>query len=205
MSFGSIARPEIGKDLGYGLGLGSLIYNGHRIVMHGGHIDGMSSWMAWSPDKGVGFVALSNSDHLIVPPALMFPALNPYFDLPDDDVLERLLPLREQTIAPAPEPESVPDTRSTLSPEHYAGTYSNVFGTFEIECDSTGTLTLRAQPSAYETKLRHVHFDRYAAEWDNPALLPFSVTFEIGADGAVRGLTAESDDLFDAAPFFPAQ
>ena len=44
----------------YGLGLVVASYRGHRVVLHGGSIDGFISQMSWLPDDSIGVIVLSN-------------------------------------------------------------------------------------------------------------------------------------------------
>ena len=59
--------PELG-DSAYGLGLGVSSYHGHRLVQHGGAIDGYRSNLALLSADKVGVVVLSNlgGDRLLV-------------------------------------------------------------------------------------------------------------------------------------------
>lgn len=49
------------QQCGYGLGWFIGKYRGHRMVSHGGNIDGFASFAALLPDEGIGLVILTNS------------------------------------------------------------------------------------------------------------------------------------------------
>lgn len=51
---------EIGGGLGYGLGWMLGDWQGHRVVEHGGNIDGYAAEVAMAPDDGLAFVLLTN-------------------------------------------------------------------------------------------------------------------------------------------------
>lgn len=52
----------IGNAVGYCLGLMAVDYRGHRVLQHGGNIDGFSSQVTFIPGEGCGIVVLSNRD-----------------------------------------------------------------------------------------------------------------------------------------------
>jgi CubicO group peptidase (beta-lactamase class C family) len=51
---------NIGGDVNYGLGWFLRQWNGHKVVEHGGNIDGFNSQVAFMPDQKLGFVLLTN-------------------------------------------------------------------------------------------------------------------------------------------------
>lgn len=61
-SFAEMVRPQqkIGGSLSYGLGWFLRDWRGHRVVEHGGNIDGFNALVALMPDQRLGFVMLSN-------------------------------------------------------------------------------------------------------------------------------------------------
>jgi CubicO group peptidase (beta-lactamase class C family) len=60
--FDEIVRTQmtIAGPIGYGLGWFLREWNGHKIVEHGGNIDGFNSQVALMPDQKLGFVLLTN-------------------------------------------------------------------------------------------------------------------------------------------------
>ena len=53
-------QMKIAGPVGYGLGWFLRDWNGHKIVEHGGNIDGFNSQVALMPDQKLGFVLLTN-------------------------------------------------------------------------------------------------------------------------------------------------
>src|SRR4029077_14779510 len=51
---------NIGGTVDYGLGWFLRQWNGHKVVEHGGNIDGFNSQVAFMPDQKLGFVLLTN-------------------------------------------------------------------------------------------------------------------------------------------------
>lgn len=197
--FGALADPALAQDLGYGLGLARVNYAGQSFVMHGGGIDGMTSWMAWSQRANVGFVALSNGGNILVPAMLMFTAVNQFLGLPADDVLGRLLPARD-AITQGPVLPQVSEQRPAGLPvATVAGQYRNRLGLLEIHAERD-ELKLRIPRTGYAATLRHLSGDQYAVAWDNPALPVLVLTFRTAADGTVRGLELESPGEYQLYP-----
>ena len=61
-SFDELVRKQIniGGSVDYGLGWFLRQWNGHKVVEHGGNIDGFNSQVALMPDQKLGFVLLTN-------------------------------------------------------------------------------------------------------------------------------------------------
>jgi CubicO group peptidase (beta-lactamase class C family) len=53
-------QMNIGGPVDYGLGWFLRQWNGHKVVEHGGNIDGFNSQVAFMPDQKLGFVLLTN-------------------------------------------------------------------------------------------------------------------------------------------------
>jgi CubicO group peptidase (beta-lactamase class C family) len=53
-------QMNIGGSVDYGLGWFLRQWNGHKVVEHGGNIDGFNSQVAFMPDQKLGFVLLTN-------------------------------------------------------------------------------------------------------------------------------------------------
>ena len=51
---------NVGGSIDYGLGWFLRAWNGHKVVEHGGNIDGFNSEVAFMPDQKLGFVLLTN-------------------------------------------------------------------------------------------------------------------------------------------------
>ena len=53
-------QMNVGGTIDYGLGWFLRNWNGHKVVEHGGNIDGFNSQVAFMPDQKLGFVLLTN-------------------------------------------------------------------------------------------------------------------------------------------------
>lgn len=204
---GALEDQALVGNFGYGLGLASMTYNGATYTLHGGGIDGMTSWMAWSEDDDIGFVALTNGGNIAFPAALMFKALRPLIGLSDEDILARIEPMRPMlTAGPVlPLPLTVLPEIAPISA--FAGAYSNRLGSFYIT-PGEGGARVRLARTGYEGALRHVSGGLYAVQWDNPALPVWGFQIEmtpLGAIGGLRGVSFDSVPWFEIAPVFVKQ
>ena len=61
-NFDELVRKQIniGGNVDYGLGWFLRQWNGHKVVEHGGNIDGFNAQVAFMPDQKLGFVLLTN-------------------------------------------------------------------------------------------------------------------------------------------------
>src|SRR4030095_5424656 len=61
-NFDELVRKQVnvGGPIDYGLGWFLRQWNGHKVVEHGGNIDGFNSEVALMPDQKLGFVLLTN-------------------------------------------------------------------------------------------------------------------------------------------------
>ena len=61
-NFDELVRKQIniGGNVDYGLGWFLRQWNGHKVVEHGGNIDGFNAQVAFMPDQNLGFVLLTN-------------------------------------------------------------------------------------------------------------------------------------------------
>jgi len=175
----------------YGLGLAVMPYRGHKLVQHGGGIDGFISQMSWLPKERIGVVVLTNMS-----------GNNPVPNLVTENVLDRLLGLapfdwvgraRQQTQEGEAAQKKQRDEREAArkpntTPSHelaaYAGTY---------EAPGYGRVTVRANGPVLElsftgftARLKHYHYDIF--EVDDPAeVQPLSglVTFLMDQKGDI--------------------
>lgn len=195
---GALEDPGRVTNLGYGLGLASMTYDGATYTLHGGGIDGMTSWMAWSPEDDIGFVALTNGGNIAVPAAMMFKAVRPLIGLPDADILGRMEPLRKALTAGPSLPE-VRERLPAIAPASaLVGAYANRLGAFHVT-SGTGGARVRIDRTGYEGALTHLSGGRYAVMWDNPALPVWGFEIELAPDGSIGGLRGVS---FDSTPWF---
>lgn len=202
-----LENPALGQSMSYALGLGTFVYNGVPLVMHGGSIDGMKSWMVWSPEEKIGYVCLTNGNNMFIPAVLMYEALNPLLGLPRDDVAGRLLPMKAQMTGsggpavlenPAPASQTITDL---------VGEYSNDIGTFSLKKKGSG-VRVTILPSGFKGDLVHYNANSYRIIPDNPALGRGFLTVEYAKDGSIAAMMAGDGNgpgMFALAPRFDKQ
>lgn len=189
-------EPELGP-LTYGLGLMVSTYRGHKVVSHGGGIDGFISAMAWLPNDSIGVMVLTN----------MSGEANPVPALVRDRVFDELLGyepidwnarVREdieegRTRQAEREMERAGKRVEGTSPSHlleaYAGTYSHPgYGDIEVRLEDGG---LHVTFDTFEMALEHYHYDVFEIDAGvGEDLVPLSgrVMFHMDKDGEIVSL-----------------
>lgn len=94
----SHGRFSPGTDYGYGWFLQD--WHGHKLVQHGGNIDGFSAMTAFMPDQRLGLVALTNAEATALPAVTM------------ETVFKNLVPIpkEEAALGPAVKQAEIPGT-----------------------------------------------------------------------------------------------
>ena len=185
---------EVGPT-SYGLGLRVTTYRGHKMVLHGGGIDGFISSMSWLPREKMGVMVLTNRSGGMNPVPLMV-AYNVYdrlLGLPEVDWNARNLEERTEQEARAAESERemmarrVEGTRPGHSLDTYGGTYNHPgYGTMEVAADGNG---LSVSYDGVVLDLDHFHYEVFRIT-SPPNTVPVTglVTFTTDRDGAVSSV-----------------
>ena len=185
----------------YGLGLAVMPYRGHKLVQHGGGIDGFISQMSWLPKERIGVVVLTNMS-----------GNNPVPNIVTENVLDRLLGLapfdwnaraRQRTqeaeaAAKKQRDERAAARKPNTTPSHelaaYAGIYEHpAYGRLTVR---TAGNTLEVSFADYTARLKHYHYDLF--EVDDPSeIVPLSgiLTFRMDQKGDIDRI---------AVPFEPS-
>ncbi len=180
--------PELGPST-YGLGLAVSSYRGHRVVNHGGGIDGFISQMAWLPDAGVGVMALTNGAGAANPvPDLVMRRL--FDELTGLDPIDWNARVRERIAEGLAQAEAerekvaasrVPGTSPSHGLDDYAGTYVHPgYGTVQVAVGEQG---LEVTFDQFRAGLKHHHYDVF--ELDEEALPEAD-----RSEGVLQGLVA---------------
>ncbi|MGH8398282.1 MAG: serine hydrolase, partial [Gammaproteobacteria bacterium] len=153
----------------YGLGLVVEDYDGHKLLMHDGDIDGMASALGMLPDQHLGVVVLTNMDHDDARNALLYHIMDEYLGAPLRDVNGALLALTHQQetadkatqakLAASRLPGAVP-----LPLTQYAGVYENQLdGTVRVSLEG-GHLVLRLGNPNFTGDLIHWNHNTFRVE-----------------------------------------
>jgi CubicO group peptidase (beta-lactamase class C family) len=189
--------PGLGPDT-YGAGLAVTGYRGHRVVMHGGGIDGFISQMAWVPDQQVGVVVLTNSTNdegggSNAANGLTYFLLDRMLGLSPLDWVarERQAQFSADSAQKAMRAEELKNRTAGTTPSHpfdaYAGTYEHVaYGRLEVRRTGEG---LEAVLDSHRLPLLHVHYDVFEVAPGHP-MIQGRVTFGMDAKGNVATVAA---------------
>jgi len=150
----------------YALGWFVRYHGGHKMLEHGGSIDGFTSDMILLPNEKAGIVVLNNTNS-------HFPTVIA------EDLVDRLLGLKPQdylgqSLAHDAKSEAteaarkaefeakrIPNTRPTLDLSAYAGTYFHpAYGSIRVEREGADGLVVRF--NARNLSLKHYHYDVFA-------------------------------------------
>ncbi len=162
-------QPDGQSNMGYGLGWFLETYRDHKLVHHGGAIDGFYFVNGFLPGDGLGVVILSN---LSGTPLLymtmgyildMMLDLNPVWEKISQERFEKAQKDREKAEEEKKkkEEERVQGTKPSHPLEAYAGEYENAaYGKIPIEFKD-GSLT--GKFNSFEFGLEHWHYDVFKA------------------------------------------
>jgi len=182
--------PTETSQLSYGLGWFINDYRGHKLVMHGGTIDGFRASIVLVPKAKLGVAVLANLNGTQMPEAACYNVVDLLLALPKKDwnaaIAESAKQLEAETgkAALARIGNRKKDTKPSRELAAYTGAYEDAgYGTAEISLDGE---SLALGWSSFKTKLQHFHFDTFSPT--EPRLLTEQVQFTLGADGEVNGL-----------------
>jgi CubicO group peptidase (beta-lactamase class C family) len=153
----------------YGLGWGIWDYHGHKVVGHGGGLDGMISRVTLVPGKRLGFVILTNSINRLCTP-LTYKLLDTFLGTGSKDWSKYFLQRRDERETEAKKQEadaekktaSEPLTKVQLDLNEYTGRYGGpMYGDAEVELVS-GDLVLNLLPTpVFISDLKHLDNDTF--------------------------------------------
>jgi len=183
--------------LTYGLGWFLSDFRGKKIVEHGGAIDGMRAQVALMPEEKLGVVILTNLHGTSLPHILMYKVFDAYMGSLQQrdwagDLLKTLKTLQQKSreAEKKQEAERVRNTRPSLAPEKYAGTYKNdLYGEVKVT-NTKGKLGVRFGP-AFVSDLEHWNYDTFRAKFRAAGESKAFVTFALDAQGKSDELTLE--------------
>jgi len=185
---------EVDHFLFYGLGWFLQDFRGHKVVQHGGGIDGMTTFLAMVPDRSLGVVAVTNGGGLPVY-GVVWDLLDALLGLPAKGVAETFLGQNREQMARAEERREeleaarVQGTSPSLALAAYAGEYRNpMYGTLTVE-EAGGRLSVAW--AGFHGDLAHWHFDTFRLAWMDPTYGPTFALFRLDAGGRVEAVSVE--------------
>jgi CubicO group peptidase (beta-lactamase class C family) len=178
------------SQVSYGLGWFINDYRGHKLVMHGGTIDGFRTSIMLVPRSKIGVAVVANLAGTQMPEATCYTIIDSLLGLPKKDwnayIGEEARKFdAEQTRAYL---ERLGKRHTNTKPSRdlaaYSGVYEDVaYGQAQVALDEN---KLVIAWSSFKSKLDHFHFDTFIATED--ALKAEQAVFQLGADGEVAGM-----------------
>ncbi len=186
----------------YGFGWFLHDYHGRTIVQHGGTIDGMVAQVAMIPEERLGVAILTNLEPNQLPAALMYRVFDAYLGLPAQDwsaqrlEVQRIVDARKAAAAKRAAQARAKDTKPSLPPAAYVGTYrSRMYGDATVT-EEHGALRL-TYSATFSGALDHWHFDTFHITWAGAGMGDALVTFTLDAQGKVQGMKVPDVDDFE--------
>jgi CubicO group peptidase (beta-lactamase class C family) len=186
----ALGKPSQASELtapSYGLGWFVYSYKGHRVVEHGGNIDGFSAGVFLMPDDGLGIVVLTNEDGSNFATPLCYQAADMFLGLPPTDWYARTYgddqaKEKAEKVEEPGKPKPVKGTQPSHDLADYAGEYFNPgYGTLTVSHDSKA---LQAVFNGLHFQVTHFHYDVFNAHLDQPAS-DMLMAFQTGKEGDV--------------------
>ncbi len=165
-NFNEVVSPQMknigGTDVSYGLGWFLINRKGHKIVQHGGSIDGFRAEVSMMPDENLGFVILTNSYKTPLVAA----------DSGGSGAAEEII---WSNLVDEQKPNDANNSKSAENPQNEIGKYQVANVTVEITMKD-GVLVLNV-PNQPAYPLENVGGRRYKFAGDSPATAGHFVTF----------------------------
>ncbi len=195
--------PEV-SSIAYGLGWMVGGYRGHRVVQHGGGIDGFLTELMLLPDDGIGLVVLTNSTSSSLGPVISYRVLDELLGLEPLPWQERNKTQRDAALAGAQKARAA--TVRKEAPlrrplEEYAGDYDHPgYGRFSIKVSGD---KLVPEFGVLKIDLEHRHFDVFDLLWHEltDQGINFALIFQTSAEGDVVSLTVPFEATVDPIRF----
>jgi CubicO group peptidase (beta-lactamase class C family) len=198
--------PEV-ADSSYGLGWFIGSYRGHKLVHHGGNIDGATSLVTMLPDEGIGIAFLSNRGGTMLRAALSYHVFDALLGLESRPWEDKIHAYEKAVSAGAREAKArgkeaaVPGTSPSHPLADYAGSYTHpAYGTIEVAVSGDGAQLV---PSwrGLDAQLVHRHYDVFDLEVPELETSRIAIRFTTDADGYIEAFSAPFETLAPPAVF----
>ena len=179
-----------GELVEYGLGWFIWLHRDHKVVLHGGNIDGMSALVSFIPEKRLGVAILTNMNQSFAHTGITRWVYDRLLGGPEDDWSGKTLAMftaaqssegsREERLRK----QQVPGTSPSLALDRYAGRYvDSLYGEVKVRVD--GGRLLLDMDSGHQAILEHWHYDTFRARFQDATMNEASnfVSFQLDARG----------------------
>ena len=178
----------------YGLGWSIYSYRGHKMMEHGGNINGFTSSTAFVPDQNLGVFVSLNMDVALLTDALVQHVIDEVLGAPDADWFNRIRKYNEdmfehvKTFFASMGGEVKDDTTPSHPIADYAGTYEAPGYRRFLITEENGKLT--ADFNTFVVGLKHHNYDSFTTDRTVGELPPgLILTFAADPKGAIRTLS----------------
>ena len=189
----------------YGLGWFVGRYRGHRLLEHGGGIDGFLTECMLLPDDGIGVAVMTNTTSSVMTPVVAYRILDELLGLEPLDWFSSFKPRYDTIMAGMREARQarrvVPDAPLPRPLDAYAGEYEHPgYGTLTLTLEDG---VLRPRLGTLDLSLAHRHYETFDLEWhelgDQSHLFP--LMFLSDPDGDITALTVPFESLIEPQRF----
>ena len=189
----------------YGLGWMIGRYRDHRLLEHGGGIDGFQTECMLLPDDGIGVAVMTNTSSSLMAPVVAYRVLDELLGLEPLDWFSSYKPWFDTLQTGMREARGarrvVPDAPLPRPLEAYAGEYEHPgYGTLTIAVEGG---VLRPRLGTMDVSLAHRHYETFDLEWhelgDQSHLFP--LMFLSDPDGDITALTVPLEPLLEPLRF----
>jgi CubicO group peptidase (beta-lactamase class C family) len=196
-------QPEIGH-ISYGMGWFIQHYRGHKMVHHGGNIDGFSAMVSFLPEQGIGAVVLSNLNSSQLPMVLCLNVFDRLLGMEQLNWSERIkteMDTLEQAMEASKE-KSAEERKTDTAPSHplgdYAGEYEHpAYGVLAVTQDGD---QLVAHYNQMDFAMEHYHYDVFDLEYEQFEMV-IKATFWLDVKGNVSQVSAPLEPMVEPILF----
>jgi CubicO group peptidase (beta-lactamase class C family) len=196
---------EVGSQQ-YGMGFFITTYRGHKLVHHGGNIDGFSAELNFLPYDSLGVVVLTNLNGTPTRDFIPYLVYDRILGLSPIDWSARFKKAVARGKASADSARSVAASKrkSGTQPSHpltdFAGTYSHPgYGKITVAAEG-GALRLRF--NTFDVPLKHFHYDVFETDPDPLKQQPeWKLMFQMDVDGNIASLAVPIEPAIKPAVF----
>lgn len=175
----------------YGLGWFQHDYRGKMVQFHTGSLAGMVAIAGMIPEENIGVYVMGNLDHVELRHAIMYTTFDVFMDGKiTRDWSTELYALYHPGKETVKDPESIKNTKPSLTVSNIIGTYSHdKYGQIEISKEGEN-LVFNMNNTVYGI-LNHWHYDTYQCEFNKKEWGKTKLTFRMDSNGKISHL-----DLF---------
>jgi CubicO group peptidase (beta-lactamase class C family) len=182
--------PEA-TNTAYALGWFVMNYRGHKVLHHGGNIDGFAAMVSMLPAEGIGVVALTNLHPTGLRDVIPYTVFDTLLGMPALPWGDRYREMYEAMFGGIKAAAEHKKTRATAAPPshavpEYAGRYQHPgYGEVTITLDD-GKLV--PHYNELDLSMEHVHYDTWGLQLPLAEAPPLDMSFETATDGRISAL-----------------